>query len=298
LSDDYFIAAGAGSAGLDRGVGGTAAENGGSAGSGLAGTAATGGSNAVSAGSDSGGTGAEGSHTAGSGTGGSEASGEAGGTSSSGNTGEAGADAEAGAGTGGEGALCVPETERCDGVSNDCDEEIDEDSVCPDSCSARQYDGHLYLLCVADSETDAIECDDAAGRCADFGDELGLELPLGLVWVESSAENAFLKDWITAAVPSEAAVWTGANDQTDENTWVWGRREEAEQFFTGDSDGGGTPYEDRFNDFAPGRPNSSNGDDEDCGAFDPEVSWQWNDRTCTNAELAFVCEEHPPERSR
>ena len=59
----------------------------------------------------------------------------------------------------------------------------------------------------------------------------------------------------------------------------------------GDANGGGTPYMGRYNDFAEGRPNSSNATDEDCGAFDSEVAWQWNDRECSKLLPGFACEE-------
>jgi hypothetical protein len=197
---------------------------------------------------------------------------------------------------GGSGSGCVAETERCDGLDNDCDDEIDEGSVCPDSCTARRSpsDGHLYLLCLSTDSGDAIGCDDASTRCTDLGPELGLELPFGLVWIESSEENEFLKDWIVGTAPSDGKVWTAANDQNEELIWVWGRRTGAEQFFTADPGGGGTPYLDRFNDWASGQPDAKDGTAADCAAFDSNVGWQWNDQSCTRLEIGFVCEEHPP----
>jgi hypothetical protein len=47
----------------------------------------------------------------------------------------------------------------------------------------------------------------------------------------------------------------------------------------------------RFDDFPSGRPNGANGADEDCGAFDAEVEWAWNDVRCSVGRLGFVCEE-------
>jgi hypothetical protein len=181
------------------------------------------------------------------------------------------------------------ETERCDGLDNDCDDEVDEDSVCPDACSAQQFDGHAYLLCV--SSTDTIGADDASARCLGLGVEFGLEHDMGLAWIESSDENTFLMDWIMGTAPTDGVVWMGASDQSMEYTWVWGRKAGAEQFFTGSSDGGGSPYMDRFADFGSGQPGSSRGLDEDCGAFDGRVDWHWSDRECDEAMVGFVCEE-------
>jgi len=204
---------------------------------------------------------------------------------------------EAGAtGEGGANGGCVPETERCDGIDNDCNDAIDEGSVCPDTCTARRSpsDDHLYLLCVATDSADYLGADDASARCGDLGTELGLELPFGLVWLDSSDENELVKDWVIETAPSDGKVWMGANDQAEEGTWVWGRRTGATQFFVGDPAGGGTPYMDRYIDWASGQPDARDGTSADCAAFDSNVDWQWNDQSCSRTEVGFICEEHPP----
>ena len=88
-------------------------------------------------------------------------------------------------------------------------------------------------------------------------------------------------------------VWIGANDIDEEGKWVWGRGEGAIQFFTGSKQGGGTAYEGAFNDFADGRPNSSDGTDEDCGAMDSDFDWKWNDLVCGDGRLGLLCEQTP-----
>jgi len=177
----------------------------------------------------------------------------------------------------------MSEPERCDGRSNDCDEDIDEDSVCPEGCSAQQYDGHAYVLCVSNDDSDLVTADAAADRCAKLG-------ALRLAWIESVGENTFLKGWIKDTAPAEGVVWMGANDQDSEGEWFWGRGPEAQQFFSGTSDSGGA-FMDRFEDFGSGQPGSSRGLDEDCGAFDARVEWSWSDRECSEAMVGFVCEE-------
>jgi hypothetical protein len=255
--------------------------SGGSGGDGRGGTAA------ATGGTDIGGNAAVGGGTAG--------SGETGGVggASAGAMGEAGAAAEAGAGgMAGDGGTCVPEV--CDGASNDCDDEIDEDGVCPPGCSARVHGAHVYVLCLSPTVIAGSTYNVAYTRCAGLAEELGLEQSFDLVSIEDDEENTFLKGWI-AEKPTiaDAAVWMGANDLGLENTWVWGRGANAVQFFSGYTAGGGLPFMGRYNDFGEGKPNSSNGTDEDCGAFDSEVAWQWNDRECTNKQIGFICEQQP-----
>jgi hypothetical protein len=91
-------------------------------------------------------------------------------------------------------------------------------------------------------------------------------------------------------------VWMGANDTTQERRWVWGQGPGAVRFFDASSTGGGTPYMNAFDDFAAGRPNATltgSGNEEDCGAFDSDFDWQWNDLVCSTPRLGFVCEQAP-----
>ena len=158
---------------------------------------------------------------------------------------------------------------------------------CPDGCRAKEHDGHAYVLCVSSDEKDVVDADEAADRCAALGD-------LGLAWIESSDENTFLRNWIMDTAPDDGVVWMGASDQGTEGKWVWGLGSDAEQFFSGSANDGGGAYLDRFEDFGEGQPGSSRGADEDCGAFDARVSWNWSDRDCSEAMPGFMCEVHPP----
>ena len=65
------------------------------------------------------------------------------------------------------------------------------------------------------------------------------------------------------------------------------------QFFSESLNGGGTATMGRFNDWASGRPNATNGANEDCGGFDSEFAWKWNDLQCSVPRLGFVCEQTP-----
>lgn len=239
------------------------------------------------AGSSSGGGAGPSSGDAGDGTAG-DVIGGAAGEAAGGGTAGVGGDHSAGeAGSGPD--ACVPSPERCDGISNDCSDAVDEDA-CPAGCTARRHDGHVYLLCLIAEQDNYVDYATAATGCRDAGGALGLDLAFELARIESATENAFVKDWIVGSAGSSGMVWFGANDLDQEHRWVFGRGEGAVQFFTEAEQGGGTPYQGRFHDFAEGRPNAANGADEDCAGYDADFAWQWNDLVCSQGRLGFVCE--------
>jgi hypothetical protein len=203
-------------------------------------------------------------------------------------TGDAGEVGTAGAGA----EPCVPHAEVCDGLDNDCDDETDEEG-CPAGCEARFYAGHSYLLCIPENTDDQLAYNAATNYCDDAKSALDLAVAMVLVRIESSDENDFLKAWVRASAPADGDIWIGANDIDDENTWVWGRGRSAVQFFQGRNLGGGVPVDGAFNDFGPDRPNAVNGAEEDCGALDSDVDWQWNDVVCSQPRVGFVCEQKP-----
>ncbi|HEV8551042.1 MAG TPA: C-type lectin domain-containing protein, partial [Polyangiaceae bacterium] len=275
-----------GSAGSVQPHGGTGATGGASSDGGSGGTIAEG-----ATGGEPDGTSASGG-TAGQQVGGSGGTGVPGGSPGvlGGTGGSAGTPGTTDGGEGGAGSEpCVPTPEVCDGVSNDCNDAIDEGDVCPAGCSAKTFGGHTYLLCLAQTRGDRLSYQEAAQYCIDAGDSLDLDFGLELAHLESQAEDDFAKAWIAASTSADGSVWLGANDIDDEGRWVWGRGSNATEFFVGSDRGGGKPYMDAFNDFADGRPNS--GRTADCGAFDSSFDWRWNDLVCDDGRLGFLCEQ-------
>jgi hypothetical protein len=212
-----------------------------------------------------------------------------------GGKGGAGGAVGAGTGNGGKAADCEPEPEVCDGVSNDCDDQIDEDGVCPMHCTARLRDGETYLLCLPPAP-ERLEHLAAGMLCASFEDQAGVSIPSGMefVAIQSEEENDFVKGWLEDATPENGLVWMGATDVRDESIWVWGRGVDVEvQFFTGNGHGG-TPYMGAYADFASGEPHGETAADGiDCAAFDSSVGWQWVDTDCLQKVMGFMCESGP-----
>jgi hypothetical protein len=218
---------------------------------------------------------------------GGQSAGGSGATAGLGAAGAAGAGGSAGGGgTGGAG--CVPKAERCDGIDNDCSGAVDN-GACPDTCQAKTFAEHVYLLCMSNQQAQRATYTQATNRCTQHADRPSVDVALELSRIESEDENEFVKAWIADLSPPDGMIWFGANDLDDERTWVYGRGREAVEFFTEKANGGGTPTMDRFNDFAPELPDSQG----DCGAFDSEYSWRWSDASCTVARLGYLCEQMP-----
>jgi hypothetical protein len=279
--------------GGDETEGGTGgASVGGSGATGGMGEGATGGVPTMGGSSSIGGTGGE---TGGSGDSASVggASAGVGGVAGTGGTSDGGVAGDVGmAGAGPE--PCTPKSEVCDGLDNDCDDETDEEG-CPADCTAKFYVGHSYLLCMPTTTDDQLAYNAATNYCDDAASRLDLDFEMALARIESPDENEFLKTWVRAraGTPDDGEIFIGANDIDDENNWVWGRGSKAVEFFHGRNQGGGTPVDGAFNDFGPDRPNALNGAEEDCGALDATVDWQWNDVVCSKPRLGFVCEQKP-----
>jgi len=165
----------------------------------------------------------------------------------------------------------------------------------PPYCAAERYSDHTYLLCLPPGP-ERLNHLDASKRCVGLADAAGVAAGsiMDLVVVGSDDENQFVVDWIKSATNERGLVWMGATDVVSERTWVWGRAAGTTQFFTQDKDGGGAPYMDSYNDFADKRPDGTNDDDQDCGAFDSSLEWEWDDERCAEQALGFICEEVSP----
>lgn len=184
---------------------------------------------------------------------------------------------------------CVaPSAEVCDGLDNDCDDQIDPGTTCPDECTGFVLAGRGYMFC-----TSGVERAVALSSCE--AEELKL------AWIETEEENEGLVASITAldlAIEGELLSQIGASDQADEDEWMWGEGDAVLtgfQFWEGNaSEGdGGEPVDDAYQSWAEGEPNDDQ-DGEDCGVLSVNGSanrepGQWDDRDCAD-ELPFLCE--------
>jgi hypothetical protein len=162
----------------------------------------------------------------------------------------------------------------------------------PDACEMQRYGEHAYVLCLPAGMERANHLD-ASMRCVSYAEAAGVAdgAIMDLVVIDSAEENQFLVDWLSGATRDAGLVWIGATDIIREKTWVWGRVAGTTQFFTQDPMRGGTPFMDRYNDFADNRPDGTADDEQDCGALDSSLDWKWDDERCSEAALGFVCEE-------
>ena len=184
---------------------------------------------------------------------------------------------------------CADNVERCDGIDNNCDGQIDEGAACVGTCAGFALEGHGYMFC-----SDSVVRDVAADRCEAQG--------MRLAWIETPEENAFLVEKITAAdVPASASAevltYIGGSDSGNEGNWIWrGRGAIANgfQFWQGGSaDSGGRAVGGAYANWAPTEPSNTD-DDENCAVIsvlgqNNRQPGNWDDRDCDTA-LPFVCE--------
>lgn len=282
---------GGGSGGTDSGGG---AGSGGTAGSGgSAGTDATGGTaGAELGGTAGGGTGGTAGVSSG-GTAGSEAGGSAGSATGgvAGTTGGSAGASEAGAGGMNEGGAaggtptCVPEDERCDGVDNDCDDQIDEGNVCPDDCIGGHFEGHDYLFCPAESSGPL-----GRGRTWERARTYCVMRDAVLVHLETEAKTKFVYAAL-AKLDVSGDAWMGATDRV-EDKWSWEGTTMLDTVLFYD-DKTEKVVDGFYVDWREGEPNDDG--TEDCGVLEEQDdgTYLWDDRSCSEDLELFVCEGEP-----
>jgi hypothetical protein len=201
--------------------------------------------------------------------------------------GDAGVDAAASADA--APAVCVPRTEVCDGLDNNCDGRIDE-GTCADGCAGFALKGHGYMYCSL-----AVRRIEALDRCSLEG--------MRLAWIETPEENSQLVANIVAAnLPrptgnAELLTYIGGSDEAREGVWRWVGNDtnpDGFQFWQGAStDAGGQTVAGSYANWAPTEPNDTDGT-EDCAVLsalgaNSRGAGNWDDRDC-NTQFPFVCE--------
>jgi hypothetical protein len=278
-------------------IGQSGSANGGDGNAGVAGDENAGGVNASDAGEGGRASGGEGGRTSGGGEVATSGHGGDGGASLGGNDGSGGAPAnggvpavagatgdDAGAGgreNGGEGgqSSACDDAERCDGVDNDCNAEVDEGGVCPESCRGFELEGRAYMFCTG-----------ARGHFASA--RICRDAAMELVRIDSASENAGVLANVLR-LGQEAplgSIHIGATDfgLGDEGNFRW---PDGAVFWVGTASG--SAVNGAYTHWDQGEPNNYQ-TNEDCVemlvAAVPEKAGLWNDVRCSTT-LSFVCEE-------
>jgi hypothetical protein len=181
-------------------------------------------------------------------------------------------------GTGGAPPSCEPtgDSERCDGLDNDCSTVIDDPGTCGEGCRGVADGDHGYMICQVGVASDF---DDAREICQSQAD--GWDL----LTIESEDENDFLTAAAGAGNPNLFILWIGATDADDEDEWFWVN---GTQFYDHDTH---QAVGDAFLAWAPDRPNNEG--DEDCGILqitNLSNNGTWNDIDCSRGDVGFICE--------
>lgn len=263
--------------------GASTSDGAGASGGSSAGGEGTGGANTGVAGA--GGSGTGGASTGGASTGGASTGGtSAGGSGTGGDSG-----GTAGAGAGGSGGCSVSD-EICDGLDNDCDEDTDEDDVCPTGCFGDTYQGSTYLFC--DRPPGQSGFDSRPARSWQQAMQYCLARDQVLVNIQTSAESDFVYAGLDE-LGGSGDIWMGATDQEQEDLWSWAlgmNTTSWEVFYDDDSE---MVVDDAFIDWRSGEPNDQGS--EDCGVIEvqEEGGYLWDDRSCQTTFDRFVCEDAP-----
>lgn len=169
--------------------------------------------------------------------------------------------------------------ELCDGIDNDCNEEIEPTGSCPTGCRAIPSNSGpgLYMFCGTANWATASE------GCIDQG--------MHLVHVNDDEENDWVIEMTKSLFPSAGQVYFGGNDQATEGAWIW--TDNNQRFWTGGPIGsGGMPVSGVYRNWSVNEPNNSSGGiPEHClaGILTGTLTYLWNDVPC-NFTYPFVCE--------
>jgi hypothetical protein len=153
--------------------------------------------------------------------------------------------------------------EICDGIDNDCNGNIDSNSICSSptggNCDLQRRQGSAYLFC-QNNKTWSV----AKGECSQWGYHLAT--------IDDSAEDGWLDSKIDGYNVNKE-WWIGYNDVTVEGYWDW--------------DG---PYS-TYTNWGSNEPNDANSG-EDCAILNAWAGGAWNDTSCSTSTY-YICEANP-----
>ncbi len=212
--------------------------------------------------------------------------GTAGITASGGTGGSGGTEASGGGGSQTSGSDCVPEEEVCDGLDNDCDEQIDQGETCPSDCQGARFGEHTYIFCVRPRGTQGNRPERSWEWAMQYCENNGQVLPS----IESADENAFIYETLDA-MDEQGDVWIAATDQGQEDHWVWvstGGEDTWVPFYNART---GSPIDGAFTDWGDEQPDDARS--EDCGAIEDSGGSDraWADFDCDTELSLVVCED-------
>ena len=171
---------------------------------------------------------------------------------------------------------CIPTgMEHCDGIDNNCNDQIDE-QACPDGCMGVANRGVGYMLCYGQDQNRS--WNEAETACEARG--------MQLARVDDASQDVWIRK-IAMQANVAGRVWIGANDLQREGTWQW---IDGTVFWMGEVNG--RPVDNHYSNWAAEQPN--NDGTEDCAAIYLPVD-AWIDTEC-GSHYSFLCQNIGPTR--